>query len=128
MKKYIAILCLLVSFVCGLSAQTVTEQREVEITGLVIDEHNEPLIGVNVVVKDRPGLGAITQIDGKFKIRMEPYQRLVFSFIGYENQEVLIKEQRSIKVIMKEAVATALDEVVVTGTGTQKKLLLQRLM
>lgn len=122
MKKYIAILCLLVSFVCGLSAQTVTEQREVEITGLVIDEHNEPLIGVNVVVKDRPGLGAITQIDGKFKIRMEPYQRLVFSFIGYENQEVLIKEQRNIKVIMKEAVATALDEVVVTGTGTQKKL------
>ena len=53
---------------------------------------------------------------------MEPYHRLVFSFIGFDKQEILIKEQKNIKVVMKEATATALDEVVVTGTGTQKKI------
>lgn len=53
---------------------------------------------------------------------MEPYLRLVISFIGFETQEILIKEQKTIKVVMKEAKATALDEVVVTGTGEQRKL------
>lgn len=98
------------------------QTNRIEVEGLVTDESKEPLIGVNVIIKDIPGLGAITDIDGKFKIKMEPYHRLVFSFIGFEKQEVLIKEQRTIKVIMKEATATALDEVVVTGTGAQKKI------
>lgn len=47
---------------------------------------------------------------------------IVISFIGFETQEILIKEQKTIKVVMKEAKATALDEVVVTGTGEQRKL------
>lgn len=126
MKKYIFSLLLLFCCVCRICAQTNAAQgvqeNKIEIEGLVTDENKEPLIGVNVTIKDIPGLGAITDIDGKFKIKMEPYHRLVFSFIGFEKQEILIKEQRSIKVIMKEAKATALDEVVVTGTGAQKKI------
>lgn len=126
MKKYIFSLLLLFCCACRLCAQTNAAQgvqeNKIEIEGLVTDENKEPLIGVNVTIKDIPGLGAITDIDGKFKIKMEPYHRLVISFIGFEKQEILIKEQRSIKVIMKEAKATALDEVVVTGTGAQKKI------
>lgn len=122
MKKYLLTLLLLLCYTAGMYAQTASDQQRIEVTGLVTDVHSEPLIGVNVIIKDRPGLGAITDIDGRFKIKMEPYQRLVFSFIGFDTQELLIKEQKTVKVIMQESKATALDEVIVTGTGTQKKL------
>lgn len=125
MKKHIFSLLLLFCCAFHLDAQnssTEVQTNRIEVEGLVTDEHKEPLIGVNVIIKDIPGLGTITDINGKFKIKMEPYHRLVFSFIGFENQEVLIKEQRTIRVMMKEATATTLDEVVVTGTGAQKKI------
>ena len=125
MKRYIFNLFLLFCCTFSLYAQNSSvevQTNRIEVEGLVTDESKEPLIGVNVIIKDIPGLGAITDIDGKFKIKMEPYHRLVFSFIGFENQEILIKEQKTIRVIMKEATATALDEVVVTGTGAQKKI------
>jgi len=92
------------------------------ITGIVTDAQKEPLVGVNVAVKDAPGLGTITDINGKYKIKVEPYQRLVFSYVGFDKTEVLIKEQRVINVSLKEAQASSLDEVVITGTGVQKKL------
>lgn len=97
------------------------QQEKIEISGIVLDQNKEPLVGVNVSVKDIPGLGAITDINGKFKIKVEPYQWLVFTFIGFDKQEILVKEQKSINVIMQEAKATAIDEVVITGTGAQKK-------
>lgn len=122
MKKSILTLLMLVCCVMGLFAQTRNDLQEIEVSGIVTDENKEPLIGVNVTIKDRPGLGAITDINGKFKIKVEPYLRLIISFVGFETQEVLIKEQKLIRIIMKEAKATSLDEVVVTGTGTQKKL------
>ena len=46
----------------------------------------------------------------------------MFSYIGYEKLEVLVKEQRVVNVVMKESSATSIDEVVITGTGIQKKL------
>ena len=98
------------------------QQEKIEISGIVLDQNKEPLVGVNVSVKDIPGLGAITDINGKFKIKVEPYQWLVFTFIGFDKQEILVKEQKSINVIMQEAKATAIDEVVITGTGAQKKI------
>lgn len=125
MKKIYFNLLLLFCYAFSLYAQdnqTELVTNKIEVKGIVTDESGEPLIGVNVIIKDVPGLGAITDIDGKFKIKMEPYHRLVFSFIGFDKQEILIKEQKNIKVVMKEATATALDEVVVTGTGTQKKI------
>lgn len=122
MKKYILTLFLFVCCTAGLYAQTGNDQQVIEVSGVVTDANKEPLIGVNVTIKDHPGLGTITDINGKFKIKMEPYLRLVISFIGFEKQEVLIKEQRMIQVVLQESKATALDEVIVTGTGTQKKL------
>ena len=123
MKKYILSLFFLISCVFNTYAHTEKQQQEkIEISGIVLDQNKEPLVGVNVSVKDIPGLGAITDINGKFKIKVEPYQWLVFTFIGFDKQEILVKEQKSINVIMQEAKATAIDEVVITGTGAQKKI------
>ena len=52
---------------------------------------------------------------------MEPYHRLVFSYIGYDDVEVLVKEQHTVNVKMKESEASVLDEVVVTGMGGTEK-------
>lgn len=116
-KSFITI-CLLWIFM-SLSAQ----EKKIEVTGVVTDMNNEPLIGVNVTVKDQAGLGAITDINGRYKINIEEFSRLVFSYIGFDRQEVLVKRQRVINVTMKESEASELDEVVITGTGAQKKLI-----
>lgn len=105
-----------------LSISSFAQQGAIEVEGIVTDANEEPLIGVNIVVKDIPGMGTVTDIDGKYKIRMEPYHRLVFSYVGFDNVEVLIKEDRRVDVQMKESASTSLDEIVVTGTGAQKKL------
>lgn len=97
-------------------------KQMIEVTGTVLDEDNEPLIGVNIIVKDVPGLGTVTDINGQYKIKMEPFNRLVFSYIGYEKQEILVKDQTVVNVVMKVAESLAIDEVVITGTGVMKKL------
>lgn len=74
--------------------------------------------------KDEAGLGAITNVDGVYKIKIPAYTRLVFNYIGMEQQEVLIKEQTTANVKMKTKEDNVIDEVVVTGTGSQKKLTL----
>lgn len=69
---------------------TIWAQKSVsEITGTVLDENKEPLIGVNIVIKDNPGLGTITNVDGKFRIKATSYQILVFSYIGYDKWKYL---------------------------------------
>lgn len=104
---------------CILGAQA---QESIVVTGVVTDKNKEPLVGVNITVGDMVGLGTITDINGKYKIKMEPYHRLIFSYIGFDKVEVLVKEQRVINVAMQESEASVIDEVVITGTGAQKKL------
>ena len=101
---------------------SVLAQDNIVVTGLVLDTNKEPMIGVNVSVANMPGLGSITDINGKFMIKMPAYNKLVFSYIGYDKVEVLVKEQRVVNVTMQESSATTIDEVVVTGTGVQKKI------
>ena len=104
---------------CILGAQA---QESIVVTGVVTDKNKEPLVGVNITVGDMVGLGTITDINGKYKIKMEPYHRLIFSYIGFDKVEVLVKEQRVINVAMQESEASVIDEVVITGTGAQKKI------
>ncbi|WP_298648242.1 TonB-dependent receptor [uncultured Proteiniphilum sp.] len=122
--RYFTILCtILFLFVLPDGfAQNNDGAKTLEVTGIVTDENNEPLIGANVVVKDVPGLGAITDMDGRYKIKIEPFNRLVFSYIGFKSQEILVKTETVINVIMEEAESSILEEVVVTGTGVQKKI------
>lgn len=98
-------------------------QEELVITGTVTDANGEPIIGANVSRKDDPGLGAITNYEGKYKITAKQYQTLVFTYIGFKKVEVLLKDTKTtIDVKMQEEVQNAVDEVVVTAMGTQKKL------
>ncbi len=117
MKNFLFICMLLL----GLSTSALA-QESIVVTGVVTDTNKEPMIGVNVSISNIPGLGAITDMNGKYSIKMPPYHKLVFTYIGFEKVEVLVKEQRTVNVTMKEASAREIDEVVITGTGAQKKL------
>src|SRR5690606_28060346 len=97
-------------------------QDIVEVTGVVVDPQKIPLIGVSISVKDAPGLGTTTDNKGHYKIKVERYKTLVFSSVGYQKQEILVKDVHSINVTLKESETSVLDEVVVTGTGTQRTL------
>ena len=100
----------------------VCAQESITVTGTVTDTKGEPMIGVNITVKDVPGLGTITDIDGQYRIKMDAYNRLIFTYIGFESVGVQVKDQRVVDVEMVEAEASVLDELVVTGMGAQKKI------
>lgn len=98
-------------------------QGQLTVTGTVTDAKGEPLVGVNVTVKDNSNLGAITNVDGKYTIKAKEYQTLVFSYIGFSNVEVILKgSKNTYNIKMTEEKVNAVDEVVITGMGTRKKI------
>ena len=96
--------------------------QQLNMGGIVSDEDG-PLPGVNVYLKGRATVGVLTDIDGKFKIKAQKGEVIVFSFIGYQTVEFLVdKQDEKIEVTMYSS-ATELEEVVVTGLGsTQRKI------
>jgi TonB-linked SusC/RagA family outer membrane protein len=119
MKKYILSVLYLLIFATGISAQ----QKTVEVSGTIVDAEGLPMIGTTVVVRDKPGLGVASDINGKYKIKLEAFQYLVFSYIGYESQEHLIKDEDIVlDITMQEAEASVLDEVTITATGAQRRV------
>lgn len=117
MKKFIILFVALISILGNVMAQ-----EQVIVKGRVTDTQGESMIGVNISVVDVPGLGTITDIDGYYQLTMERYQKLLFSYIGFEPVEVMIKDDLTIDIVMEEAKSSVLDEVVVTGLGAQKKI------
>jgi len=98
-------------------------QDQLDITGSITDNKGEPLIGVSITVKDEKGLGTISNINGKYSIKIQQYQTLVFSYIGFKTVSILVKgDTKVINIKMQEEKINAVDEVVVTGLGKQKKL------
>lgn len=90
------------------------------ITGKVIDETGETIIGANVVVKGTTN-GAVTDMDGQFHLAVNDYPvTLTVSYIGYETQTVKVSSSKSI-VITMQSDNQVMDEVIVTGYGTFKK-------
>ena len=95
---------------------------QVKISGKVVDDNNEELLGVNVLVKGTT-IGTMTGMDGTFELSDVPGGKnaiLEFSFVGFKTQEVKIGNQTFLKVKMKED-SELLDEVVVVGYGTARK-------
>ena len=90
-----------------------------EITGIVKDNFGDPLPGVTVIVEGTVN-GTVTDIDGVYSLTAEPEDVLVFSFIGFMQQKIVVGNKTEINVTMLED-EQALDEVVVVGYGTQKK-------
>jgi Ca-activated chloride channel family protein len=89
------------------------------ISGIVSDESKLPLPGVSVVIKGT-STGTSTNLDGKYTLEAEKGDILVFSFIGMIEQEIKVKDQTEINVLMK-ADKCELQEVVVCGYATQTK-------
>ena len=80
-----------------------------------------PVIGASVVEKGNPSNGTITDIDGNFSLSVKPGATLLISYIGYKSQEVQAISGKSVNITLKED-TEMLDEVVVVGFGTQKKV------
>lgn len=96
-------------------------QQQNKVTGIVTDKDGKPLPGVNVVVTGTTQ-GTITDIEGKYSIEVSQGEKsLTFTFVGMQPQEVTIGTQTQINVTMAES-AIDLQEVVVIGYGTQKKI------
>ena len=113
-KKYIIFnLCLVFLLAFTLSAYA---QNTRTVTGTVMDDLGEPIIGAAVKVVDSP-VGTVTDIDGKFSLSVKEGSKLTISFIGYIPQTITILNNP--KIVLMEDVAK-LDEVVVVGYGTQK--------
>lgn len=99
---------------------TVFSAEGIKVNGTVLDEFNAPLPGVNVMIKGTT-IGTTTDIDGNYFIDVpDKSVVLVFSFIGYEQQEIKVGNQINISLKMKET-STGLNEVVVVGFGSQKR-------
>ena len=98
-----------------------TQQATRKLTGRITDSAGDGIIGANISLKGT-GIGAVSDTDGSFYINIpDAGGNLVITFIGYATQEIRITNQSSVNVIMEEDLKT-LEEVVVVGYGTQKKV------
>jgi len=94
--------------------------QNISVRGTVQDETGEPMIGVTVRIEGTTN-GGITDLDGGYVINAQPNSKLVFSYVGYKTQEVIVNGRNTINVIM-ESDSEMLDEVVVIAYGQQKKV------
>ena len=98
-----------------------TPVEEITINGKVVDENNQPLPGVAVLLKGTT-IGVATDVNGNFQLTIPKQESLtlVFSFVGMKTQERIVRDEKSITVIMEEE-TKMIDEVVVTGVQTIEK-------
>lgn len=95
-------------------------QQDNKITGTVLDPTGMPVIGANIMIKGTTN-GTITDMDGKFSLDVPKGAILVVTYVGYANQELQVGSQKTLSITLKED-SEALDELVVVGYSTQKKV------
>jgi TonB-linked SusC/RagA family outer membrane protein len=138
--RWIAALCCLLSSMHGVNAQTPvansTFQKHepvvtlnenthtylsIEVRGTVIDSAGSPMPGVSVFVKTQTGIGTTTDLNGKYILSVPDGDVvLVFSMVGFDNQEIAVKGKEVINVSLKRA-SNSLNDVVVVAYGKQRK-------
>jgi TonB-linked SusC/RagA family outer membrane protein len=95
-------------------------QQNIVVVGTVTDEADEPMPGVNVVIKGTTA-GVITGADGRYHITVPNRNAvLVFSFMGYTTQEITVGDRTNVSIILEED-AKEIEEVIVIGYGTAKR-------
>lgn len=115
--KHFSIVSFILMILC---VQNIMAQKRT-VSGIVTDSKNEPLIGVNVTIKNASTTGTITDIDGKYSLEIPSGNSvLVFSTLGYSTQEVKVSNRSVVDIVLKDDMQ-ALEEVVVVGYGTMKK-------
>ncbi|MBV5283648.1 MAG: TonB-dependent receptor [Paludibacter sp.] len=120
MNKYIKFVLFFVAVFCQLP---IYAQSGLTASGIVMSENGETQIGVTVVVKENPGKGSVSDLDGHFKLTgLQANQTLVFSLIGYDKIEMKVaKSDEKMRIVMKERV-NELEEAVVVGHSRQRKI------
>lgn len=113
MKRSIFLLLLLTSVTSGIFAQG-------RVSGTVVDENEEPLIGATVLLKNST-TGTVTDMNGKYSLSVPGNEStLVFSYVGYQTEEVVVGSRQTIRIQMKPDL-TQLSELVAVGYGSQKR-------
>ncbi|WP_146947949.1 SusC/RagA family TonB-linked outer membrane protein [Cyclobacterium qasimii] len=92
---------------------------DVSVSGTVLDQAGDPIPGVTISVAGA-GIGTATDLDGKYTISVPEGSTLVFSFIGFESQRILVGDQSIINVTLNEDISS-LDEVVVVGYSARRQ-------
>ena len=101
-------------------AMALVAQQTIKVSGQVVDQEGEPLIGATVKLKGAQ-TGVITDFDGKFTIDAPSNGTLVVSYVGYKDREIAVRGRAIIEQIQLESDAMMLEQVVVVGYGVQKK-------
>lgn len=94
--------------------------EDLKVTGRVQDVEGEPLIGATVMEKDKPTSATSTDVNGTYNITIPKGKKIVVTYIGYQTEEKTANAT-TVDFVLKESVS-ALDEVVVVGYATQKKI------
>lgn len=114
MRHILSILFLCLAF-------AVSAQKSAPVTGMVVDEKGEPLIGVTVKISGT-ALGTSTDLDGKFSINVPGKKgELTISYVGYRTKNMTVTPGQKLAAVKLEPTANDIDEVVVIGYGTAKK-------
>lgn len=95
------------------------QQQSISVTGTVVDQNGEPLMGVNVIEKGTTN-GTMTDMDGRFTLSVPGNATLQISYIGYTTEEVVVNNQTKLNITLKEG-SQNLDELVVVGYGVVRK-------
>ena len=111
--------CVVIAFLLMLIPAGVFAQNSISVSGIVMDDTNEPVIGAAVMVKGTT-IGVITDIDGRYTISIPADGILSFSYVGLKDKEEKVNGRTTINIIMQTD-SKMIDEVVVIGYGTQRR-------
>ena len=103
-----------------LTATAAMTQQTVKVTGQVVDQDGEPLIGATVKVKGAQ-TGTVTDFNGNFSLDANANATLVVSYVGFKDREVATRGRSALGTLQLESDSQVLEQVVVVGYGTQKK-------
>jgi len=121
MKKII-IFCLLLTTAASFVTVSAQQSKTFRMEGTVADDMGEVLVGVSIFHKNKVTIGTTTDENGKFSIKAQRGDVLVFSYIGFDQVEYLVTEEKlDLKITLSET-TSKLDEVVVTALGKQRKI------
>ena len=125
-KQVLFSVMLSLGMVGGLSVSTVPamasvqQDQTIKVSGQVVDQEGEPLIGATIKVKGAQA-GVVTDFDGNFTIDAPANGTLLVSYVGYKDREIAVRGRAILNQIQLESDAMLLDQVVVVGYGVQKK-------